>query len=86
MNQPGISIRVLLFAQLAEQAGEKELTLSLPSNSTVTDALATVSEKYPVITPLMQNAAIAVNEAYADAGVQLNDQDTIALIPPVSGG
>jgi len=86
MKQEMISLRVLLFAQLAEQAGEKELSLSLAEGCTVADALSAVSEKYPAIASLNQTLAFAVNESYADALVQLHDGDTVAFIPPVSGG
>lgn len=30
--------------------------------------------------------AFAVNEQYRDSGTRLSDGDTLALIPPVSGG
>jgi molybdopterin converting factor small subunit len=35
---------------------------------------------------LLANAAIAVNEEYVDGDVRLQPGDTVALIPPVSGG
>jgi len=34
----------------------------------------------------METYTIAVNEEYAEEGQLLSDNDTIAIIPPVSGG
>jgi molybdopterin converting factor subunit 1 len=77
---------VLLFAQLAETVGANRLTLDLPDGSTVSDALDTLSDRHPGIADLRTILAVAVNERYASQTAALTDGDTIALIPPVSGG
>jgi len=77
---------VLLFAQLAESVGTDCLTLDLPEGSTVADALERLSKEHPPIAKLRTVLAAAVNERYCNKATTLNDGDTLALIPPVSGG
>lgn len=81
-----ITCTILLFAQLADAVGESQLSLDLPDDAKVTDALDALATKHAAITPHRPTLAVAVNESYATADTSLNDGDTIALIPPVSGG
>ncbi|MGG3797767.1 molybdopterin converting factor subunit 1 [Metabacillus fastidiosus] len=76
--------KVLLFAHLQEAAGKdhlfiqaaglsvKELRNSLENNETRLSSL--------------QNVMIAINENYATDEDIIEENDVIALIPPVSGG
>lgn len=77
---------VLLFAQLAESVGTDRITLDLPDGSTVADALEHLSKEHPPIAALRHVLAAAINERYCNAATAMNDGDTLALIPPVSGG
>ena len=77
---------VLLFAQLAEAIGSDRLTIDLPDGATVADALALLSKDHETIAAAANAIAVAVNEQYSATTAVLNDGDTIALIPPVSGG
>ena len=78
--------QVLLFAQLAETIGTDRLTIELPEGATVAEALAVLSEDHEAIAATANAIAVAVNEQYSATTVVLKDGDTIALIPPVSGG
>ena len=77
---------VLLFAQLAEALDTRQLTIELPDNSTVADALDLLASRHEAIESLRDRIAVAVNEAYAGMQTILTPDCTIALIPPVSGG
>jgi molybdopterin converting factor subunit 1 len=77
---------VLLFAQLAEAVGRDRLTIELADDATGADALNTLAAEHPAIDRMRETLAIAVNEHYGNATTPLADGDTIALIPPVSGG
>ncbi len=79
-------LNVLLFAQLAETVGTDRITLDLPDDSTVADALESLSNEHPGIAELRHVLAAAINERYCNTARALNDGDTLALIPPVSGG
>jgi len=78
--------RVLLFAQLAEAAGRREIEIDLPEGATVGDALAVLGREHEAIDVIRDRIAVAVNEKYGALRDTLHDGDTIALIPPVSGG
>lgn len=77
---------VLLFAQLAQEVGSNRLTLELREGATVHDALELLIAQHPSIAAMRTRIAIAVNEAYCTSSQLLHDGDTLALIPPVSGG
>ncbi len=77
---------VLLFAQLAEDVGRDRLALELPDGASVADALARLADEHEAIAVMRSTLAIAVNEHYCPLTTTLHDGDTIALIPPVSGG
>ncbi|MGQ7873172.1 molybdopterin converting factor subunit 1 [Bacillus sp. 1A] len=76
-------IRVLLFANLQEEAGRSELQIE-KENITVAELKDIVATEYnvPVLAPIM----VAINEEYANEDDTIRDGDVVALIPPVSGG
>ncbi len=77
---------VLLFAQLAEALDTRQLTIELPDDSTVADALDLLASRHEVIATMRDHIAVAVDETYAGLPTTLTPDCTIALIPPVSGG
>lgn len=77
---------VLLFASLAESVGRDRLTVDLDAAATVADALDRLSNEQPSIAEAREALAVAVNERYGTPATPLADGDTLALIPPVSGG
>jgi MoaE-MoaD fusion protein len=74
-------VTVRLFAGLRERAGASEVTLELPDEARVADALRAVGDITEGISVVM-----AVNREYADETRTLQAGDELALIPPVSGG
>ncbi|MBH0348418.1 MULTISPECIES: molybdopterin converting factor subunit 1 [Bacillus] len=76
-------IRVLLFANLQEEAGRSELQME-KENITVAELKDIVATEYnlPVSAPIM----VAINEEYANEDDMIQSGDVVALIPPVSGG
>jgi molybdopterin converting factor subunit 1 len=78
--------RVLLFAALREAVGARELVIDLPDPATVAVLRCRLAADHPRLAPLVQNAAVAINEEYAREDHPIRDGDVIALIPPVSGG
>jgi molybdopterin converting factor subunit 1 len=81
-----MNIRVLLFAGLREAAGSREVCVALPDGASVADLRERLALDYPALARLLANAAVAINEEYADATATLNSGDVAAFIPPVSGG
>ncbi|HEY9008309.1 MoaD/ThiS family protein [Ohtaekwangia sp.] len=78
------TFRVRAFGITKDILGGKE-TVVEASGKTVGDLRTSLLQKYPQLAGL-RSLFIAVNNAYADDASVLNDEDEIALIPPVSGG
>ena len=88
-----VSIKILFFASAREAAGDiSSVDLQLPSDSADTAALRkTLAESYPGLSTMVldeENLTLALNEEYVTAGqvLPLKSGDTVALIPPISGG
>lgn len=81
-----IAIKTLLFSVLREKIGAEQVTVRLPTPATGADLLDALSEAHPQLVPYRQVIRLAVNEAYAEADVPLQEGDEVALITPVSGG
>ncbi|KMY54259.1 molybdenum cofactor biosynthesis protein MoaD [Bacillus sp. FJAT-27231] len=75
-------INVLCFAHLKEQVGQEQLELA-HDELTVKELLQELHEQHSIDT---DSLIVAVNEEYADVDDVIKSGDTVALIPPVSGG
>ena len=75
----------MYFGVSRDQAGKDEELMSLEEGIRVSDIRRELKKKYPSLEDI-QNFALAVNEAYAEDDVRLRNGDTVAVIPPVSGG
>jgi molybdopterin synthase sulfur carrier subunit len=76
-------IQILLFAKFQEIVGQE----SIPWHDTpitVDKLKEQLQQQYEL--PSLDNVMIAVNEEYAHDEMEIKDGDTVALIPPVSGG
>ncbi|MQC19089.1 MAG: hypothetical protein DWG83_00750 [Chloroflexi bacterium] len=83
-----VQITVRLFAGLREAAGADRLTETFDGEHvTIEDLRTRLDERYERLRPHLPRVAIALNEEYVlDADEALKDGDTVALIPPISGG
>jgi molybdopterin synthase catalytic subunit len=73
------------FAILRELAADR-VPLDLPDGATLADAWAALAALYPAVQPYGEFVRPALNSAYADWDARLADDDTVAFLPPVSGG
>lgn len=81
-----MTVRILLFASLAERLGVRELSLELAGGATVADALDALDAKFESLSAMRDRIALAVNHAYVQGDHVLAAGDELALIPPISGG
>ena len=88
-----VSVKVLFFASAREAAGDiSSVELELPSDSADTASLRKkLADTYPALSTMVldeENLTFALNEEYVTAGqvLPLKSGDTVALIPPISGG
>jgi molybdopterin synthase catalytic subunit len=82
-----MQVKIRLFAGLRELLGS-ELNEPFEGDSvSVAEFRLRLGERYPQLGPHLECAAIAVNEEYVrDGETRIEAGDTVALIPPVSGG
>ncbi len=79
-----MQIQVLLFGITRDIVNQNQLKLEIEIGATTEDLKAKLLSDYPDLANYQY--VIAVNEAYADEKHQLQANDQVALIPPVSGG
>jgi molybdopterin synthase sulfur carrier subunit len=82
----GVRIEVLCFAAARDAVGAPRLEIELGAGSTVESALAALVARHPALRPLVPRLRCAVNEEFATGARALQEGDTLAVIPPVSGG
>ncbi|MFO7246463.1 MAG: molybdenum cofactor biosynthesis protein MoaE [Thermaerobacter sp.] len=81
-----VQVTVRLFAMLAEAAGRRELVLSVPAGSRVSDVAAALARQVPALAPWVERVSYALNLEYVQGDAPVGDGDEVALLPPVSGG
>jgi sulfur-carrier protein len=79
-------VRVLLFARARELVGQAAIDLACGEPTSARNLRGRLAEEFPKLKSLLESAAIAVNETYATEATVIRPGDTVAIIPPVSGG
>ena len=79
-----MTVRVLLFAAARRWAGTSELSWDAPAGARAADVFA--DPRLAPLTPHKAALRLAVNEAFVDGGHALAEGDTVAVLPPSSGG
>ena len=80
-----MKVQILFFGITTDLLGFSNLELEVTEASTVVNLKRLLKEKYPQLKN-MASYAIAVNESYAVNDLVLNENDIVAIVPPVSGG
>jgi molybdopterin converting factor subunit 1 len=78
-------VKILFFGMAKDLTGETSATLELNEEMKVSALRRVLQEKYPLFSQ-MDSFSIAVNESYAEEDLIIVENDTVAVIPPVSGG
>ena len=81
-----ISIRVRLFASLADAAGARELEVRVPAALPVGGIWTYLPDAVHRGAPPPAGMRWAVNREWAAPGVPLGEGDEVGVISPVSGG
>lgn len=84
----GASIRVslLLFASVAEAAGERRREVCAPEGSTARGVFDLLAADVPALAGRADHVSYARNQQFVPPDTVLEDGDELAVIPPVSGG
>ncbi len=81
-----MQVTVKLFGSIREAAGAKELAVSLPEGSTVTDLRLLLARDHPSFEEMADRLRISVNYEFVSGDAALSEGDEVAFLPPVSGG
>lgn len=74
--------KVLFFAHLRDTVGQESIEYNA-NGITVEDLKQQIAEKYEL---KIDNVMVSINEEFANNDDIIQDGETIAFIPPVSGG
>jgi MoaE-MoaD fusion protein len=81
-----VSIRVLFFGAARDAAGSSQVEISLDAPATVGSAFRSLVEKFGGLERFGRSLLFAVNQEYATQDTSLEENDELAVFPPVSGG
>ncbi len=77
-------IRVLLFGVLATKTGTKEMSLEIETPVTIEGLIEELRKRLPSLPE--GEFLFAINEEQASKESIVHDGDTVAVMPPFSGG
>ena len=79
-------VRVLYLGMLKDVAGREKEEVHLPENAHLGELFSELQSRIPKLAELGGAIALAVNYEYSGPATQLQENDEVALLPPVSGG
>ena len=83
-SKPSITVTILFFAALREQAGLEQQTLT--TTATTPALLYEQLRKTHSLTYTVDNLRVAINESFVDWQSPLQSGDTVAFLAPLAGG
>ncbi len=84
-NTDVITINVLYFASLADEANCQEEKITLAPSTSLAQLYQQLSERYRFSRP-QDELRVAVNDYFAKWDDAINDGDSVVFITPVAGG
>ena len=80
-----LTIKVLYFAHLVDRTGVREETVALSGNS-IRDLKSELVSRHAKLQDSLDACRVAIDEEFAVSDSALSEGQTVAFIPPVSGG
>jgi len=85
------TIEVLFFASAREAVGRSKIDLEVETDCDTLKLRRILADRYPRLASMVldeESLTLALNEEYVQQGEvkKLKEGDTVALIPPISGG
>lgn len=81
-----MKVRVRVFAALREILGKDEVEVDLPKGTTVEGLWAQLVDDDDRLRPYSKSINFAINHDFVGKETELNPDDEVAFLPPVSGG
>jgi MoaD family protein len=79
-------IHLKLFATYREIVGRRDLTVEVKDGSTIGDVVGDLLSEYPKLEKHKEAMIYSVNKEYASLDTELNNDDEVGVLPPISGG
>ena len=81
-----VVVRVLFFGAARDAVASNPVEISLDAPATVGSAFRVLTERFEDLERFGRSLLFAVNQEYATRDTVLNENDELAVFPPVSGG
>ncbi len=81
-----MTVNILFFGHYSDYVPNGQLALALAENATVRDLAQTLAERDPRFVNIAAHCRFAVEEEYASLDEKLQAENTVAVLPPMSGG
>ena len=81
-----MKVRVRVFAALREIVGKEEVEVELPEGTTVEGLWDQLVDDDKRLQPFTKSINFAINHDFVGKETELNPDDEVAFLPPVSGG
>ena len=79
-------VHIRLFAAAKDAIDSDRISLEIADGATIDDLKRELSSKHPELAAITGHSLFAIDNEYVSGNHILNDQVTVACIPPVSGG
>lgn len=83
---PNLRVNVLFFGRVRELTGMAEDSVELPNGTTLAGLFDRYAARFPKLAAFRASLVASRNEEFASWDTPLVENDTIAFLPPVSGG
>jgi len=81
-----MKINILFFAKLKELVDSRKVEIEVDEGISVKELRKMISNRYPVITEVLPNVIVSINQQFAFDEELVPDRAEVAFFPPVSGG
>jgi len=81
-----MQISILFFASAQDATGCSDLMWECAEGTTVEQCVLELQTRHPALIALAPRLRFAVNAEFADPSAVLKPGDTLAMLPPMSGG
>jgi molybdopterin converting factor subunit 1 len=79
-------VEVLFFGRVRELTGITEDHAEIPQGATLADLFNSYAARFPKLAAFRSSLVASRNQEFAAWDTMLADRDTVAFLPPVSGG